>query len=56
MRWVLLLSDLIKLVPVFQTFDAPIAAALEFGFNSHSHLGRRFRQLTGITPKAYRTQ
>lgn len=29
--------------------------ALECGFNSHSHLGRRFRQLTGMTPKAYRT-
>ncbi|MBP0018716.1 MAG: helix-turn-helix transcriptional regulator [Cyanobacteria bacterium SBLK] len=29
--------------------------ALECGFNSHSHLGKRFRQLTGVTPKAYRT-
>ncbi|MEM9005634.1 MAG: helix-turn-helix domain-containing protein [Cyanobacteria bacterium P01_F01_bin.86] len=28
--------------------------ALEYGFNSHSHFGRKFRQLTGITPKAYR--
>lgn len=37
--------------------DKPIAAiALECGFNSHSHLGRKFRQLTGMTPKAYRTQ
>ena len=24
------------------------------GFNSHSHLSKQFRQLTGITPKAYR--
>jgi AraC family transcriptional regulator len=24
------------------------------GFNSHSHLSKWFRQLTGITPKAYR--
>ncbi|ASC70617.1 DNA-binding response regulator [Halomicronema hongdechloris C2206] len=37
--------------------DKPIVAiALECGFNSHSHLGRKFRQLTGMTPKAYRTQ
>jgi AraC family transcriptional regulator len=28
--------------------------ALECGFSSHSHLSKRFRQLTGITPKAYR--
>ncbi|WP_404786946.1 helix-turn-helix domain-containing protein [Altericista sp. CCNU0014] len=28
--------------------------ALECGFNSHSHLSKTFRQLTGITPKAYR--
>jgi AraC family transcriptional regulator len=37
--------------------DKPIVAiALECGFNSHSHLGRKFRQLTGMTPKTYRTQ
>ena len=37
--------------------DKPIVEiALECGFNSHSHLGRKFRQLTGMTPKAYRTQ
>ena len=29
--------------------------ALECGFNSHSHLSKQFRRLTGITPKAYRT-
>lgn len=28
--------------------------ALLCGFNSHSHLSKQFRQLTGITPKAYR--
>ena len=28
--------------------------ALECGFNSHSHLSKRFRQLTGMTPKVYR--
>ncbi len=28
--------------------------ALICGFNSHSHLGKQFRQLTGMTPKAYR--
>ena len=28
--------------------------ALECGFNSHSHLSKQFRQLTGTTPKAYR--
>jgi AraC family transcriptional regulator len=26
------------------------------GFNSHSHLSQQFRQYTGITPKAYRSQ
>ena len=28
--------------------------ALECGFSSHSHLSKQFRQVTGITPKAYR--
>lgn len=28
--------------------------ALTCGFNSHSHLSKQFKQLTGITPKAYR--
>ncbi|MEO1376220.1 MAG: AraC family transcriptional regulator [Cyanobacteria bacterium J06635_10] len=28
--------------------------ALLSGFNSHSHLGKYFRQLTGFTPKEYR--
>lgn len=28
--------------------------ALLCGFNSHSHLSKQFRQLTGITPKVYR--
>lgn len=28
--------------------------ALDCGFSSQSHLGKYFRQLTGITPKAYR--
>ena len=28
--------------------------ALECGFNSHSHLGKYFRAMTGMTPKAYR--
>ncbi|WP_428843098.1 helix-turn-helix domain-containing protein [Sphaerothrix gracilis] len=32
------------------------AIAQECGFNSYSHLGRKFRHLTGITPKAYRAQ
>ncbi|MCJ8279432.1 MAG: AraC family transcriptional regulator [Rivularia sp. ALOHA_DT_140] len=29
--------------------------ALECGFSSHSHLSRKFRQFTGMTPKQYRT-
>ena len=28
--------------------------ALDCGFNSHSHLSKQFRQLTGMTPRAYR--
>jgi AraC family transcriptional regulator len=28
--------------------------ALDCGFNSQSHLGKYFRQITGMTPKAYR--
>ncbi|MEM9539441.1 MAG: AraC family transcriptional regulator [Cyanobacteria bacterium P01_E01_bin.42] len=38
-----------------QTEQSISDIALECGFNSHSHLGKRFRQLTGMTPKAYRT-
>jgi AraC family transcriptional regulator len=35
--------------------DRPIMEiALLCGFNSHSHLSKQFRQLAGITPKAYR--
>jgi len=35
--------------------DRPIVdIALECGFNSHSHLSKQFRQLTGMTPKVYR--
>lgn len=36
--------------------DQPIAdIAVMCGFNSHSHLSKQFRQLTGMTPTAYRT-
>ncbi|NER78281.1 MAG: helix-turn-helix domain-containing protein [Leptolyngbya sp. SIO1D8] len=36
--------------------DQPIMEiAFECGFNSHSHLTKQFRQLTGVTPKGYRT-
>ncbi|MGB5632624.1 MAG: AraC family transcriptional regulator [Waterburya sp.] len=31
-----------------------IDIALDCGFSSHSHLSKQFRQITGITPKAYR--
>lgn len=35
--------------------DQPIAEiAFMCGFNSHSHLSKQFRHLTGMTPKAYR--
>ena len=35
--------------------DQPIMdIAFLCGFNSHSHLSKQFRQLTGMTPKAYR--
>lgn len=33
-----------------------VEIALACGFNSHSHLTKQFRQLTGVTPKAYRNQ
>jgi AraC family transcriptional regulator len=37
--------------------DLSIAeVAMECGFNSQSHLGQWFRQLTGMTPKAYQQQ
>jgi AraC family transcriptional regulator len=36
--------------------DQPIAdIAVMCGFNSHRHLSKQFRQLTGMTPTAYRT-
>ncbi|MEM0980886.1 MAG: AraC family transcriptional regulator [Cyanobacteria bacterium P01_H01_bin.58] len=37
-----------------QTDHAIVDIAFECGFNSHSHLSKQFRQLTGMTPKAYR--
>jgi AraC family transcriptional regulator len=38
-----------------QTERSIIDIALLCGFNSHSHLSKQFRQLTGMTPTAYRT-
>jgi AraC family transcriptional regulator len=37
-----------------QTDKSIIDIAFLSGFNSHSHLSKQFRQLTGMTPKAYR--
>ena len=37
-----------------QTDKSIIEIALDCGFNSHSHLSKQFRQVTGMTPKAYR--
>jgi AraC family transcriptional regulator len=38
-----------------QTDQSIIEIALSCGFNSHSHLSKQFRQVTGLTPTAYRT-
>ncbi|WP_319633195.1 AraC family transcriptional regulator [Romeriopsis navalis] len=38
-----------------QTDRLIVDIALDCGFNSHSHLTKQFCQLTGLTPKAYRT-
>ncbi len=38
-----------------QTGQSIVDIALLCGFNSHSHLAKQFRQLTGMTPKTYRT-
>lgn len=37
-----------------QTDQSIMDVAFSCGFNSHSHLSKQFRQLTGISPKAYR--
>ncbi len=37
-----------------QTEQPIMDIALQCGFNSHSHLSKQFRQITGITPTAYR--
>jgi AraC family transcriptional regulator len=37
-----------------QTDRSIMDIAFECGFNSHSHLSKKFRQSTGMTPKAYR--
>ncbi|PMB53181.1 AraC family transcriptional regulator [Fischerella thermalis CCMEE 5201] len=37
------------------TNQSLVEIALACGFDSHSHLSRQFRQLTGMTPKAYRS-
>jgi AraC family transcriptional regulator len=40
---------------LLQDSDRPlIEIALACGFNSHSHLSKQFRQVTGITPKLFR--
>ena len=38
-----------------QTDQSIMNIALLCGFNSHSHLSKQFRQLTGMTPKNYRS-
>jgi AraC family transcriptional regulator len=38
-----------------QTDRSIVDIAFGCGFNSHSHLGKQFRQLTGMTPKKYRS-
>jgi AraC family transcriptional regulator len=38
-----------------QTDRSIIDIAFCCGFNSHSHLSKQFRQLTGMTPKSYRS-
>ena len=37
-----------------QTDRSIVDIALHCGFNSHSHLSKKFRQITGMTPKSYR--
>ncbi len=37
-----------------QTKRTIVEIALDCGFSSHSHLSKQFRQITGITPTAYR--
>lgn len=37
-----------------QTDRRIIDIAIECGFNSHSHLSKQFRQMTGVTPKVFR--
>lgn len=37
-----------------QTERSIMDIALDCGFNSHSHLSKQFRQLTGMTPRVYR--
>jgi AraC family transcriptional regulator len=41
---------------LLQTKQPITEIALACGFSSHSHLSKQFRQYTGITPSAYRTQ
>ncbi len=37
-----------------QTDKSIVNIAFGCGFSSHSHLSKQFRQLTGVTPKAFR--
>ena len=37
-----------------QTDQSIVDIALHCGFSSHSHLSKKFRQITGMTPKSYR--
>ncbi|BDM83727.1 helix-turn-helix domain-containing protein [Acaryochloris marina] len=51
----LMLQRLERAKTLLKHTDQPIVEiALECGFNSHSQFGRKFRQMTGVTPKVYR--
>ena len=39
---------------LIQTDQSVMEIAFQCGFNSHSHLSKQFRQLTGLTPSRYR--
>jgi AraC family transcriptional regulator len=54
-KWLLKLEMFTRVVFKLKNSNrAIVEIAFECGFNSQSHLGKHFREITGMTPSNYR--